>query len=274
MDAVYGNQFGLYAYRSVNETLIALRDVWIFSGEYIFGGATWFLRALFCVSILFVITDYVLKKICKRVMLGRSMTAVFYMIIGVYLTNNNSVLPISIRSMFSNYALLVLGIIMKTIISRIKEQHSIIHIVLAFASSILLHEMVGQGTVDTCLGKHSSILFLIVASILGWIFLYSTSYLINTYCSSVSKVFEYMGCHSIFILFGHFLAFKVITFFEVIISGEPSYMLAAFPTLYTNNGLWLLYVIVGETIPLAVYAIANTLKGADNDHSGVRQKSL
>lgn len=88
------------------------------------------------------------------------------------------------------------------------------------------------------------------------IFLINIAYAINSYL--INKILKNKkGKNTIYILFLHFLAFKLITYIQLRIYNLPNYSLASFPTLYINNGWWILYFLAGIIIPMI---ICKTLK--------------
>lgn len=64
----------------------------------------------------------------------------------------------------------------------------------------------------------------------------------------------YIGKNSLPILVMHQISFKIVTYIQVSVYKEPAYMLASFPVLYTDNGWWIIYSIVGVCVPLILYA--------------------
>ena len=72
---------------------------------------------------------------------------------------------------------------------------------------------------------------------------------------------SYIGRNTLPILFLHFLSFKLITFFAVVINGEPDYMIAAHPILAINDKIWIAYTIMGLVGPLMINVIYISIKG-------------
>lgn len=255
LQAEIGNTFGLNSYKSIGQICIELRNIWLFSGEANFGGATWFLRALFTVSLLFVMVDWLLKKIFKeKIMVGRCICGIIFLFLGDFLAGKGCVFPLNIHSCFSNYALLVLGSVLKRVSEWIPKEKvkTISHVLCGVISLFIIFIATSYGTVNTNSGEYTSISFFLIVSIAGWCFVYSLSCLMAQ-IKKMRDVLKYLGEHSIIILFGHFISFKLVTLVEVIILKLPLYRLASFPALYTKHGLWFVYILVGVGIPSMLY---------------------
>lgn len=75
----------------------------------------------------------------------------------------------------------------------------------------------------------------------------------------MSKLFNYIGENTMIILAFHFLSFKIISYIQLRIYNLPSYMLARFPILYSENGWWILYSLVGIVIPIIIKRSLNLI---------------
>lgn len=69
-----------------------------------------------------------------------------------------------------------------------------------------------------------------------------------------------MGQHSLAIMIGHFLAFKLVNCIGVLIAGLPMCCIAAFPVLFDDHAWWIIYTIVGIVIPLCVAEVWSKFK--------------
>ena len=76
-----------------------------------------------------------------------------------------------------------------------------------------------------------------------------------------SKTLVFIGNNSLHILIWHFLSFKFVTFFIVILFNLSITSMTTFPVLneYASQGWWLLYVIVGIAFPLALVNIKSLI---------------
>ena len=64
------------------------------------------------------------------------------------------------------------------------------------------------------------------------------------------------------ILIWHFLCFKIVTLFILILRGDTLLKVAMFPTITDNapNMYWIFYVIVGVTVPLLIDLVIDKIK--------------
>ena len=228
-----------------------------YHGEQI-GGATWFLRVLFFISILSCLGHYLLKKVIKsQVVLNRVIFVVYLMtmILGyvLYKVNFNFY---SIGTMFSCSILFYLGILYKKYEQNI--QIGLISLVLSLLALFIIWSIIPY-SIAIVSNKYVNPIYLLSASISGFIFVKSISkYILNS--KILTKMLSYIGAHSISILLLHFLSFKIITLLQVIMYKHPLYDIAAFPVLYTNNLWWFIYSIIGITVPLGIYYLYNFVK--------------
>lgn len=87
----------------------------------------------------------------------------------------------------------------------------------------------------------------IALSILGFIFLYSFGKLING--TRFEKLFLWLGKNTIPILALHTVAFKLVTFLQMLVYSEQKVVVALYPVWKTSLGWGLLYTFVGVLIP-------------------------
>lgn len=83
---------------------------------------------------------------------------------------------------------------------------------------------------------------------MGWMLVSSCA---NIICKSrfSLRLFTIIGQNSIYTLFLHFLAFKIINYVQVFLYGEETYLVASFPTLYVEGVWWIAYTLVGVVVP-------------------------
>ena len=92
----------------------------------------------------------------------------------------------------------------------------------------------------------------ILCSLLGFIFVYSISFLLSK-ISVIKEVFIYLGKHTRSIVIFHMISFKIVTMLLIVLFKKEMYLLASFPTLKdAENWAWLPYLIVGLAIPLLI----------------------
>ena len=72
-------------------------------------------------------------------------------------------------------------------------------------------------------------------------------------------IFDYIGSKTLYILVFHFLAFKLVTLFLIVIYGFPIERLSEFPVIKLGN-YWILYSVVGVFLPLIIWEIVEKIK--------------
>ena len=61
----------------------------------------------------------------------------------------------------------------------------------------------------------------------------------------------YIGKHSMAIMIGHFLCFKLVSYGLIVAWKIPYFCVAAFPVLTDTGVWWMVYTLVGVGMPLA-----------------------
>lgn len=222
-------------------------------------GTLWFLRALFEVSILYVMIDFVSRK-CKRYRTFLiCISSIFIMIIGYFLNTNNIHIITGVEQTFYYFIFFTIGVLLQGI--NIEKP-----ILFAHAHSIAIISAILTASVlfaNNYLFAHA-----LVAEPNSPIF-YVTNGVCGGYCLlAISKVLmrchfaefvAYMGRNSLHIMLWHFLAFKPVSFVYINFHDMPAYYLASFPVLKVRY-LWIIYGIAGIVLPLAVVYILQIIK--------------
>ena len=222
----------------------------IFSGGSQLAGATWFLRSLFCITIVNAVITYLLKNIISKktyVFIAMVVAA-----IGMQLVNDNVgsipllVEKIGLQSFFAGYFAYLIGMILKkTTYMQFVKQHTLSCFLLSGGGLLLLNFI---GKIQLNVGHVENVAFFALSSLLGWILVYIVS--INS--KWIASCVEYIGKHSVWILGLHFLSFKIVTMVYLKIVPESKATLAAYPVVYENNILWIAYTLAGIIAPLLV----------------------
>ena len=218
--------------------------------------ALWFLKVLFILSISFCIGSYIIDKITKKYFeLTRGCICFLCLLFGYYLYIQNFNFY-QIGTIFSTTILFYLGILYKNFQNKINI--NLLTFLLSFGILILCLDF-NKTKFFIANNYYNNPIWLILASISGFFFILYISKVLsnNLFCS---KLLSYIGQHTIIILCMHILFFKIITYLQVLIYNQPDYMLAAFPTLFNQNGWWIAYGIVGIAGPLITLEVYKKLK--------------
>lgn len=269
-----GNAFGLKTMYSVEELGRQLGGVVLFGkfGETQLGGATWFLRALFVVSLLFFFSQKIMYIVLSKFAIKineitfQIIIAVILLYVGWEATKNGIANYYSMFSSASIYFVYVTGYFVKEVLLLEKlKKHNIIATLGALFSFCFLMIVGRHANIAVNANSYTNPFWLFCGSVFGSFLCLCIAIILENNSSIVRFIIGYIGKNSLYIMMFHFLAFKIITLINIFYYDKPSYLLAAFPVLDTA-GIWrYLYVFVGVTFPLLLrmfykYIIDNMLK--------------
>ena len=107
------------------------------------------------------------------------------------------------------------------------------------------------GTIGLVSNNYKDPIYFLIVSLAGWQFLYEISYFILK-INLLKRVMICVGRNTLPVVILHFLCFKIVSYIEVIINGDPICLVVAFPTLYTNGLWWVAYTVVGLVLPVCL----------------------
>lgn len=229
-----------------------------FGGSSQLASAFWFLKALFFVSCLYCFIDYLAKKLCgkyrKYIQIG---FAVLCLTFGFFCSSNNIHLH-GFDMVFSIYVLFVLGrsfqeIGFKEKLKKLSVAKSYLCIVLLVVCIVLLGQ---HGTVHLGNNQYSGPVFLILCSVSGWLLLWIISDRIITF-QAASRVLTIISEEALSVLMLHFLCFKIVTIFQIMIYKQDKILLTSFPVLNNGGIWWVIYTVVGIAVPILLNHIIN-----------------
>lgn len=261
-----GNAYGIKQYMSTSEIFTVLNQNLRFTWEQQFGGATWFLRVLFGVTVLWAVSNFLVAKIAKNrqlLVLFNWIFSIFLLIKSNYYQKEDLHFLLQFETVASSYIMYCSGYYLKKILN-IKvstnnaKQMNILHI--AFLFNIII--LINCDTVCNLLQWNSNVnnynywAMYIVSSFSG----FACVFIVSNFLENIDKIvikklklfIAQAGKYSLYILMFHFIAFKAITFIQILIYHQPLYRLASFPCFINWGGWWLLYTLVGITIPMGI----------------------
>lgn len=257
-----GNSFGLVYSYSRYDLIACIIKNFLFMGNEPMAGASWFIRCLFLVVVLWTSIDFLIKKTFpSHIYILRWGISCFFMGIGNYLRIQEIYLPFNLSTVFSVYILFCFGIYYnKIVMEKLANEcqpKKIHRILFFFLCIVLLGVMNMLGNVELSMNQYESICFLLIASILGWTILVEVASIIKI--SRIRKVLSIIGQNTVCILFLHFLVFKLINVLQVVVYGMPFYRIAGYPTLYSDRGWWIMYTTVGIIVPVGIKQVMKRL---------------
>lgn len=234
----------LQTYRNAGETCKEIIKNLFFAGGSQLGGASWFLRTLFQVLMVYMVIIYISGKINARKSLVY--VSIFICMAGataVSIYNLN--FPLDLHSFFAAFVVFQAGVFLhNTCLNREFSRHKYKVIIVSFIVLCLLSK---YGKIDMASGSITNIVFFLAVSFAGWFLLYSIAS-----CKGIreNKFLIYIGQHTLSILVLHFLAFKIVTFMYLLISNKDMLYLAVFPVIRNVPFLWFFYTVCGVAVPL------------------------
>lgn len=221
------------------------------------GGATWFLKVMFWITVSYSSVYYFAKKIRvpeKIFPVANFVICLICLIIGYFMQKINFKFYL-FGTMFTCVFLYYIGTILKNIDSKkyINNYTFITSlIILLFANYKHIKIAISTNT-------YPNVITLLVLSICGYIIILRLSEIINNN-TNCSRVFSFIGQNTMPILLLHFLAFKIVTLLQVRIYDLPDFYLASFPILYSKPYWYILYTIVGISVPILLNLFYKKLK--------------
>lgn len=215
----------------------------LMAGDTQMGGASWFLRSLFFVSVGHLLLRYIVVRWKHGKILFGAVTAII--VVCAEVINRTSVkLPMTIHSCFCGYTAFLLGMLINKL--KLKERvgkYLPLAAPVGFGILLLLNPLdnIGMGS-----GNISSLPFFLAASLSGWFFVWGVSSLLK---GPVARFLIYCSKNSIWIVMLHFIAFKPVAWLYLTVTGRDLSGMSDFP-VHGAPGLWVAYAVAGTVLPL------------------------
>ena len=257
---VAGKSIEPHSYLSIGAMLKNIIKGIAMMGRTEFGGAFWFLRTLFAISILFCVIDYGIKAFIKSEKLGELLhflLSIIFLLLG-YVAHLMKLSNVSVPVVLSAYILYYLGYMLKKY--NLMDKVSVGIASVAGFIALLICNIFGSG-ISIGDNSYANPIYFLICSFSGWLWLYGIADLCVKKKDSC-KVLEFMGQNTLPIVIHHFWCFKLIHLIQIWIYDYPIESLAAFPNLNTNGVWWLAYLLVGIGLPLVLQWIWGKIKGS------------
>lgn len=209
-----------------------------------FFGATWFLGALFVISILYKILDtYIEESNSKRMLI----TMIFIAIGTVGFTINFKYMLSRTMVLGMFYALGVVAREQKEVLATMDKPAVAVFCALFFAL------IARKNSANMGANQYRYIAaFVIGALCASYVFIY-VSHLITKLCSPLKEVFVLFGKYSIDIVIWQFVAFRIVIALQLYLNGISfGKLLKYYPMYDSTHGWWAVYTIVGMFASLLI----------------------
>ena len=237
----------------------ALKNIlktFVFSGSAQMAGTFWFFKTLFLVSLLYCCVDFCLRRFGKfaKINIGSQwmqiVVSIILLALGNILAKHNKALG-GMTRVFLVYCLYCGGHLFRKM-KRIKLN---VAVIMAVGGVVILCLCNKVGTIALDKLEIFNPLFYLCCSFAGMAFIYGISRFIDAYLNKIGGGLSYIGKHSMAIMIGHFLSFKLVSYGLIAIRKIPYFCAAAFPVLTDIGFYWIPYTIVGIALPLIVQMI-------------------
>jgi len=216
-------------------------------------GVLWFLRTLFLVNVVFCLIRFAGLMLLKRYEQFTAIAVLVLFAIGVLMSLRKDIVSAEMARAFVSLFIFYLGFLYR-------RSESVVPMKAVFA--------IGFGALFVLLSSYGTVMlvyvglvnpaFFVAASILG---IYVNIYLAKTIARTRAVVFfDYLGQQTLVVLAFHLLAFKIITWLQVIVQDQPLYKIASFPVLSGAHGWWIVYTMAGLLVPLLLLQLRNGMR--------------
>ena len=225
----------------------------LFAGDTKMGGASWFFRTLFMVSVANIVIRYVVTRLRHGKVLFHVLIVFFF--VGAEVINQTRwKFPMGVETVFCGYSAFLMGMGLRKfqIMEKLKKYRLWVMIG-AFLILLALSPLDGIGL---GVGNIGSLPFFIAVSLAGW---FAVWYLSSYFKGPLAIAFCYLGKHSVWVVFLHFLSFKPVALIYLLVTGNDIANLSAFP-VYSVPHLWIAYCLAGTLLPIALCWLVEKLK--------------
>lgn len=243
---------------------VTLKDVvgrtlhWcVFDGGTQLGGALWFVQALFQISIVYVVIDFLLHRFLSghAAFAAQGFVSAALLFIGnaCRQTGHN---PWGLGIVCSGYCLFYLGAALRRLgRPALRPWQQAVLGAAAFGALAVLGRF---GSVGLSGNQYPHWVLLLADSLLGWLLMSECAQLAGL-LPAVGNALAALGRATMPIVEMHFLAFKPVTLAGLLLTGQELYLLAAFPIYFTGGAWWLAYTAAGLALPLALHGLVKRL---------------
>ena len=257
------NVYGLETHEYYNIQKIAIEAVKIlcFCGTQEIVGATWFLRILFFIEVLYCFIEKFLRTNKYEESINQLVAVVFF-VMGIVLSVINWSVSL-FAPVFTCYFLYLIGNrYIKYVNTFIEKNKWTVNLFISIMMWLILFLFGKVGTIEISKALYTNFWFFAITSVVGWIFIYSISCVIDN-IKGLNDILSYVGKESIAILGIHFMAFKVVSFCYLEMNKLDISLLSDFPVIegvFVEKYLWVFYSLGGILIPIILGSAYKEMK--------------
>lgn len=216
-----------------------------------FLGATWFLGALFTVSICYKLMDYYLPAV-------RNKSVFLAILFGAAAVLGFSV---TLPYMLSRTLILSFFFAVGRVVREYKDQFSVFDTKLVFLFSVIMFGVIGHyNSVNMGGNKYNYRLLFVIGALFAS---YGTIYISRVLEKKtvwIKRVLSIMGAKSLPIVIWQFVVFRIVTVIQLRMDQIPvDRMMDYYPPYKTTEGWWILYTIVGIIVSVIIGEITSVI---------------
>lgn len=222
--------------------------------------ANWFFRTLCMSSIAYMLIQLLLSKLhlkAKNRMIVRAAICVLCTSAGCYLgyiSNHGKLFNFLTVMLLIDFGYNLRKLELMKVLNSIPRYISAG--ILSFLMLCFLHRF---GNISINQNKVVNPVFFFCCSISGFVMIYAAACILEKVNKAVS-VLCFLGKNSMVVVFCQYIGFKIVTFLEIIVRGDPINKLSSYPTYITDHGLWIVYGIFGIGVSILFVLIIKYLK--------------
>lgn len=223
--------------------------VLLFRGGTQLGGATWFLRTLFVVTVGHCIYEFLIIKANSRIRIF--LIGIMCLLCSTaYELYRRDIINGLYTDMIINFALAYIVYVLGMLFRYLEKKGLIANVWTAIAGGGILLLCNQFGHISMSSVDVTNSIYFVVVSLCGWCLTLWVSKSIEN--SWLGVPLSYLGKHTMPIITLHFLCFKLVTYLYLLCSHKPILLLAYFPALRTEKWLWVFYTLAGIMIPVGI----------------------
>ena len=229
-----------------------------------FFGATWFLAALFQITILYRLVDKMLE-ICAEKIKSEEQKRIVLFIVFVLLgiVGFAYTFPFALSRTLILGAFFAFGVLIKEEYVRIRRFDRLASVILSVLSFFIIVS-INRIHMGNNYYRYP-VLFVIGAILASYSIIYISRWVdgFQGVKQIIRKGLIYVGKHSIDILIWHFVVFRIVIIIQLLIEGTEitlNNVLQYYPTYIVKGGWWFVYLLVGLSAPLLSCGILRKTK--------------
>lgn len=212
--------------------------------DRIFGGALWFFISLIMASITFNIISYIKIKTNKKEIFRAITIGILFNI--AYLSTKFNINFHGINTAMIATGLFYCGYLYSQYDNKVK-----LNLEVAIICFFILIISGFYGSINMAGNEYTNIAFFIINSLAGIYIVLFIATLVKK-INLLSGILSYMGRNTIPVIGLHFISFKIVDIVRIVLFSMPYYTIGKFPVIDVYGMWWVVYALVGVTIPLII----------------------